>query len=197
MSLHNVRLPENIERGASGGPGFNTSIQELLSGVELRTGEWARARLEWDIGYGIQYLEDLEEVINFFYARRGRLFGFRFKDWSDFEVFNALLGSTTGDEETTQFQLVKHYESGGEIYTRNITHPIPETIEVTRGGTSISHTLLANGVISISTTDEVEEVRATFEFDVPVRFSDDHLTMQLRNWQAGQITSIGIIELRV
>ena len=92
MGFDEVRLPTNIEIGAQGGPQFNTTIIALSSGFEKRNINWADSKGTWDIGYSIRYKEDLDIVIQFFYARRGRANGFRFKDWSDFELPQQLIG---------------------------------------------------------------------------------------------------------
>lgn len=127
MAFHDVRLPEQIERGSTGGPRFKTTVVTLASGHEFRNGDWERTRGRWDAGYGIQNTEDLFDVVNFFYAREGRLNGFRFKDWTDFKLDNNI---ATGDDTTTVFQLIKLYNSGGFQYQRRITRPVAGTITV-------------------------------------------------------------------
>ena len=93
--LPGVRLPTDIERGAIGGPRFNTTVLELDSGREKRNQNWQDTRGEWDVGYGLmtKYQEDpasviadVDDLIHFFYTVRGMAFSFRFKDWSDYEV---------------------------------------------------------------------------------------------------------------
>jgi uncharacterized protein (TIGR02217 family) len=49
----------------------------------------------------------IDELIAFFRARRGKAYSLRFKDWTDYKANGQLLG--TGDDALTQFQLVKHY----------------------------------------------------------------------------------------
>jgi uncharacterized protein (TIGR02217 family) len=63
-----------------------------------------------------------------FRARRGRAYGFRFKNWTDYKAAGRLLG--TGDDVLTQFQLVKHYPSGTVIEDRTITTPVAGTVKV-------------------------------------------------------------------
>lgn len=125
MAFHDVRLPDQIERGSTGGPRFKTTVVTLGSGYEFRNGDWERTRGKWDAGYGIQNTDDLFDVIEFFYAREGKLNGFRFKDWTDFKLDNNI---ATGDNSTTAFQLLKLYESGSIQYQRRITRPVASTV---------------------------------------------------------------------
>ena len=83
MAFHEVRFPDNISRGARGGPERRTQVVELASGDEERNASWAHSRRRYDVSYGIRRADDLAAVVAFFEARNGRLFGFRFKDWAD------------------------------------------------------------------------------------------------------------------
>src|SRR5690625_2750389 len=76
MAFHEVRFPENISRGARGGPERRTQIVELASGDEERNASWANSRRRYDVAYGICCTDDLAAVVAFFEARNGRLHGF-------------------------------------------------------------------------------------------------------------------------
>ncbi len=120
MAFHEVRFPDDISRGARGGPERRTQIVELASGDEERNASWANSRRRYDVAYGIRRADDLAAVVAFFEARNGRLHGFRFKDWGDHKSSCPPSGTPsptdqaigTGDGATTAFQLVKHYASG-------------------------------------------------------------------------------------
>jgi len=127
-SFHNVRLPEEIESGAQGGPGFKTTVLTLSSGFEKRNIEWSRSRGSWDISYGIQTKDDVGSVIDFFYARRGKAYGFRFKDWTDFEITNQTIG--TGDGVAVVYQVFKNYQDDGGSFQRKITRIVDGTLSV-------------------------------------------------------------------
>ena len=85
MAFHEVRFPDNISRGARGGPERRTQIVELASGDEERNASWANSRRRSDVAYGIRRADDLAAVVAFFEARNGRLHGFRYKDWADYK----------------------------------------------------------------------------------------------------------------
>ena len=141
MSFHDVRFPDDISRGARGGPERRTQIVELASGDEERNASWADSRRRYDVAYGIRRADDLAVVVAFFEARNGRLHGFRFKDWADYKSclpsgvpapLDQLIG--TGDGMATAFQLVKRYASGAQTWVRTIARPVAGTVRVALAG---------------------------------------------------------------
>ena len=196
--IDEVRLRDDVERGARGGPRFATQIIALSSGVEQRNALWDRTRGLWDIGYGIQDTATFQEVVAFFYARRGRLRGFRFKDWSDFQANAQIIG--TGDGVQTEFQLSKTYTSGGISYTRPIQKPVAGTVSVSVNGIADATAAVdtTTGVVTPTSTPAMgESVVATFEFDVPVRFDTDEIAVELDVFNAGAVPNLPLTELRI
>jgi uncharacterized protein (TIGR02217 family) len=127
--FHEVQFPPDISYGASGGPGYATTVVTTVSGHERRNANWAMARGRWNVAHGLKKREQVAELIAFFRARRGRAYGFRFKDWTDHQALAQSLG--VGDGATKTFQLVKHYASGGAIETRVIAKPVAGTVKST------------------------------------------------------------------
>ena len=207
MAFHEVRFPDNISRGARGGPERRTQIVELASGAEERNASWANSRRRYDVAYGIRRADDLAAVVAFFEARNGRLHGFRFKDWADFKscLPSQTSGPTdqpigTGNGSATLFQLTKRYASGAQSWTRAITKPVAGTVTVALNGTpqasgwSVSTT---TGLVIFTTAPAAGvAVTAGFEFDVPVRFDTDMLDVTLDLERLGSITSIPLLEIR-
>ena len=130
--FHEVRFPPDISYGAVGGPGWSTSIVTTVSGHERRNANWSQARGRWNVAHGLKRREQVAELIAFFRARMGRAYGFRFKDWTDYQALAQTLG--TGDGSTRTFQLVKRYASGGEVVTRTIAKPVAGTAKLYRDG---------------------------------------------------------------
>ena len=199
VDFANVRLDENIERGSSGGPGFNTSVVQLANGHEKRNQEWDQARARWDVGYGIQNAAGYQSIVEFFSARRGRLQGFLFKDWSDFQVVNGFLA--TGDGSTTQLQLYKRYgDLTDGFYDRLLFKIVPGTISFTANGSDDTGNWSVNTDTGVATRGaglvNSVEYRGTFEFYVPMRFDLDRITVSLEQVEAGAIPNIPIVELR-
>lgn len=197
------RLPEDVERNAVGGPGFKTLVTTLASGHEQRNISWSQARSEWDIGYGISHLKAgksqsyLNEVIGFFYARFGRAVGFRFKDWTDYEVTDGTIG--VGDAANSDFQAVKLYNEVGISYARTLNKLVTGTVVVKLDGTpTVAFTVdVDTGLITMDSPPGIGVVvTLTCEFDVPVRFDVDKLDLTAVTADAGFIGNIPIIELR-
>ncbi len=188
-----VRLPDNVESGAKGGPAFATSVITLANGRESRNQEWAVAKQSWDIGYGVQDKADFEVVRAFFYARKGRARSFLFKDWSDYQ--GTLQAVAAVDGQPTKRQLVKTYDDGLTPYARLIDYPVAGTLHVYVDTVETMAFTLALGVITFTGGDPGDNVVATFEFDIPVRFDVDQFTMTLANVLAMEVTSLPVVEV--
>lgn len=130
-----VQFPTDISYGSRGGPEFMTDIVILDSGHEQRNINWALSRAKYDVSYGIRTNENLADLTKFFYARQGRAYGFRYKDWADFTATQEPL-TQTGSKFV---QLVKKYTSGSRTYIRNITKPVASpAVTMRRGGGAFS-----------------------------------------------------------
>ena len=208
MAFHEVRFPDDISRGARGGPERRTQVVELASGDEERNASWADSRRRYDAAYGIRRADDLAAVIAFFESRNGRLHGFRWKDWGDFKSglpsapvtpIDQALG--TGDGDIATFQLVKLYESGAQAWVRKIVKPVAGSVRVALDGSepapsswSVNTT---TGIVTFDTAPAAGVlVTAGFEFDVTVRFDTDRLDVTWDLDRLGSIASIPLVEVR-
>jgi len=196
--FHDVQFPATIAYGASGGPRFLTAITATQSGREQRVAQWQRSRGEWNVSTGIRSRADIEAVLAFFYARRGRAHGFRFKDWTDFRAAGQRLG--TGDGAKTAFQLVRRYNSGGVVHERRITRPVEATVVVYRDGMEVGTGLSidhATGLVTFSTPpDPGVALTADYEFDVPTRFDTDAADLTVETFEMQQWGRITVVEIR-
>ncbi|MEO1152646.1 MAG: DUF2460 domain-containing protein [Pseudomonadota bacterium] len=210
MAFHEVRFPTALSFGSAGGPERRAEVVTLANGYEERNTPWAQSRHRYDAGMGMCSLDDLSELIAFFEARQGQLHGFRWKDWTDFKSCVAsavpgaqdqVLGSGNGSE--TAFQLVKSYQSGGAAYARQIVKPVAGTVVVAVDGAIQAEGAAyavdtATGVVSfVVPPADGAQVTAGFEFDVPVRFDTDRIAMSMASFQAGDVPSVPIVEVRV
>ncbi|MDH3660442.1 MAG: DUF2460 domain-containing protein [Alphaproteobacteria bacterium] len=198
-SFHETRFPDNIAYGATGGPEFATTVVVTGAGHEQRNANWAAARGRWDVGTGLKNQQQLDTLIAFFRSRKGKAYGFRFKDWTDFKATGQLLG--TGDNATTTFQLVKHYPSGNSIELRSIVKPVAGTVAIyldsveQLSGWSVDVT---TGIVTFTSAPAQDvEVSADFEFDVPVRFDTDHMAVTIETYKLHRWQQIPIVELRI
>lgn len=205
MSFHDVRLPEAIEIGATGGPTWSTQIIATAGGAERRNANWGQARRAYNLASGLRTRESMATLLAFFHARQGRAFAFRFKDWSDFEQPRQPIGATNG--VTAAFPLVKRYSSGGINHDRLLTRPVPGTVRCWQNG--VERTIGAGatqfqinnstGVITLGATLAAttgQLVEASCEFDVPVRFDLDDMDLELRTFASQRWGNIRLIEVR-
>lgn len=199
MTFHEVQFPPDIAYGATGGPEYLTSVVSMASGYEQRNANWSAARLKWNVASGLKHQAQLNTLIAFFRARKGKVYGFRFKDWTDYKATAQVLGA--GDGATKAFQLVKSYTSGAGNETRTITKPVLGTVVPYLGsvkqtsGWSIN---TATGVLTFSIAPaQGVAVTADFEFDVPVRFDTDSMAVSIEQFDLHQWSDIPVIEIRV
>lgn len=208
--FHDVRFPLRIALGATGGPVLQNEIVTLTSGLEKRNARRLRTRRRFDVGTGFRSLEDLREVTAFFEARRGSLFGFRFRD--PFDNSSAVSGSSpspddqkigTGNGAQAVFQLAKSYGDVAGSYSRAITKPVATSVRIAIDGveqvTGADFTLDAlTGEITFeqgSVPPPGAVVTAGFEFDIAARFDSDRIDVSIIAFEAGQIPAIPVVEL--
>lgn len=120
MAFVEVRFPTDIAYGSAGGPEYSTDIVITQSGYEQRNVNWSQARARYNVAHGVKTQEQLDTLIAFFRARKGRADGFRFKDWTDYQATAQRIG--TGDGAMTAFQLKKNYSSGSIVESRIISN---------------------------------------------------------------------------
>ena len=62
MSFHEVRFPDNIAYGATGGPEFATTVVATSAGHEKRNVNWSEARGRWDVASGLKKQAQIDPV---------------------------------------------------------------------------------------------------------------------------------------
>ena len=204
MSFHEVSLPARLAFGSTGGVERRTEVVTLASGHERRSTPWAGGRRRYLIGAGLRSLDDMAALTEFFEARQGRLYGFRFRDFADFKSCapgvepgpgDQVIG--TGDGVRTQFPLAKAY--GGT--TRRIAKPVEGSVRIEVDGTEAlegwSVDVTTGDVTFETAPDEGAEITAGFRFDTPVRFDADRLEITLVSFGSGRMVAMPLIEIRV
>ncbi|RYH11178.1 DUF2460 domain-containing protein [Tropicimonas sp. IMCC6043] len=210
MGFHEFRFPTAVSFGSLGGPERRTEIISLANGYEERNTPWAHSRRRYDAGLGVRTLDELEELLAFFEARRGQLYAFRWKDWTDYksslpsaaiDCRDQSLGF--GDGATAGFQLVKVYTSGGESYVRPIRKPVAGSVRVALDGVERTEGTdwtvdESTGIVTCSTAPQSGAiVTAGFEFDVPVRFDTDGIRVSAVGFEAGEVPDVPVVEVRM
>jgi uncharacterized protein (TIGR02217 family) len=210
-SFHEILFPLDIALKSAGGPERRTDVVVLGSGREERNARWAHSRRRYDAGYGVKTFDALSLAVAFFEERRGRLYGFRWRDRLDHSSAMPDLGISpadqaigTGDGVTATFQLAKTYGGAFSPYQRPIVKPVAGSVQVAVDGVAQT---VGTGYAVDATTGVVTfpaghipptgaAVTAGFLFDVPVRFDTDYLEVDLSAFAAGAIPKIPLIEIR-
>ncbi len=198
MTFHDVQFPADISYGSSGGPAYLTDVVSTLSGHEHRNINWAQARATYNVSHGVKTQMQLDALIAFFRARKGRAHSFRFKDWTDYQVVAQTIATGTGSQ--TAFQLIKYYSSGAEIESRTITKPVAATVKIYFGSTLQTSGWTLNATTGVVTFASPPAggvvVKVDFEFDVPARFDTDQLSASLDTYGVRSWRDIPIVEVR-
>ncbi|MGE5501201.1 MAG: TIGR02217 family protein [Ignavibacteriales bacterium] len=202
-AFHEVRLPARLAFGSTGGVERRTEVVTLASGFERRASPWANGRRRYLIGAGVRSLDDAATLVAFFEARRGRLYGFRFKDFADFKSCapSGTVSATdqaigVGDGVTAAFQLTKAYGD----FARDVRKPVAGTVvAAVNGVTTTAFTVdTTTGVLTFTAPPAVgAAVTAGFEFDTPVRFDTDRIDVTLEGFDAGRMVAAPLVEVRV
>ena len=133
-------------------------------------------------------------MIAFFRARKGRAYGFRFRDWTDFETTSQAMLATVS---STVWQLVRRYPSGPVEDERAVTKPEAGSVVVRVSGAVVSGLSVDHltGRVTFPSAPAAQPY-ADFRFDVPCRFDTDHLPVVATAFHLQQVSSIAIVEIR-
>lgn len=205
MAFHEVRLPARLAFGSTGGVERRTEIVTLASGYERRSTPWSQGRRRYLVGSNLRSLDDMAELTAFFEARRGRLCGFRFRDFADFKscgpggtiaATDQVLG--VGDGVRKVFPLNKTYGD----QARDIRKPVSGSVRIAVNGVAPSASawsvVAATGLVTFNTAPATGAVlKAGFQFDTPVRFDADRIEVTLESFGVGRMVAMPLIEIRI
>jgi uncharacterized protein (TIGR02217 family) len=191
-AFDDVAFPLALGREAEVTPTFSTSVTTSGGGRETRQVAWAQARTRYDVGPGVRSEADVAALLAFFRARHGPARGFRLRDPFDWRASDERIG--TGDGTTRTFVLVRHYGAA----VRRITRPVTGTVRVAIDGhPTQAFSVAAGGMVTLDAAPPAGAVvTAAFDFDVPVRFAEDELTVSRATHLAGAAPSVPVIEVR-
>jgi uncharacterized protein (TIGR02217 family) len=206
MAFIEVRLDVGVSLDTTGGPEFLTDVVILGSGYEQRNANWSQARSSWELGTRV--IDDAERLylIDFFRSKFGQQCGFRFKDWSDFEVIGQQIG--IGDAAQTDYQIIKQYTDPtlSNTESRDIKKPVVGTLVVKLNGVvTAAYTLdSVTGIITFTVAPGIGVViEVSCEFDVPVRFNTDKMDLRFEAYRESDkvalffLGALPLVELRI
>jgi len=207
INFHDVQFPARLAFGASGGPQRRTEIVRLANGHEVRNTAQYHSRRQYNASTAIKTREYAIEINKFFELRRGQLYAFRFRDLLEYsssdneapvQATDQIIGR--GDNERTQFQLIKPYNDDVHSYERRITKPVKDTVIIAVSGQALqpqdySVNALTGLVTLLVPPTQNALVTAGFELDVPVRFDTDAIDIAYEDFGGLQISDIPLVEV--
>jgi uncharacterized protein (TIGR02217 family) len=193
MTFIDTRLSPQVNVGFAGGPEWNTLVRQMANGLAMRRGNWSMPHHRYTADYTLLDPTAQNEILAAFIAARGQVHSFRFKDWNDFRAINQAMA--VGDGTNTPRQLTKAYTFGTETYTRTITLPISNTVAITANGVPLPVTVnaLTGMVTPVGSWPTAQVIKASFEFDVRVRFGADFFQFD-RNTNVSAAVGITLVE---
>lgn len=184
ITIDDIHLPLEVERGMIGGPEFYTTILTTPNAVKSTIMHRQQALHRWELSVIGMRDDNIEAMRTFFYGRRGPAYGFLFKDWAGGYTM-AKQDIATADGVETDFPLYKTYGDAIRPYVRYITRPI-----LVGTGALVVYVddVVSNPVgwdfedgyikFAVAPADEAV-ISAECQFDVPVHFLGDQLVYQM------------------
>lgn len=192
QGFDDVSFPLSLGREVEVIAEHSTAIVTSASGSEARNAAWASARSRYDVGPGVRSEADIAALLDFYRARLGPARGFRLRDPFDQHAEGEVIG--TGDGVRTSFQLLRRYGTVERPITRPVAGSVRLFVDAVETG---AFTLGALGRMAFDAPPAAgATISASFDFDVPVRFAEDRLTVSRATFLAGQAASVPLIEIR-
>lgn len=183
MAFINYRLSDKVSQGFQGSPVWDTTAVPNSGGQGMFVKNWSRPHWKFTADYGGFGTGERNDIYNAFLCAGGRVDSFRFKDHNDFYAADQSLG--TGDGTNTPRQLRKYYTIGDPVvktFTRDIILPRASTVAVTDNGSPFAVTVNdQTGMVTPASGNWISGhvYKATFQFDVRVRFASDSYAFTL------------------
>lgn len=199
-------------------PRWSTSITVADSGAEQVNQRWEHPLHRYTLPEAVREQDVFEGIRDHWLVMRGPVYTWPFRDPLDFASVALPAPNTepvvtgldqvcgTGDGANKVFQLKKTYTRGLQTYTRDIVHPVVDSVIVRVAGANpatfsppMTYTVSREtGEITFNYAPAPGQVvTAGFLFDVEVRFeSDDAFDGIVRTYGLGGFASLVLVEVR-
>lgn len=196
MGFYAIEIEECPGFGFSGGPEFQTDIQNIVNGHESRNADWAICRHKYTAPFTNISDEQYANIKKVFLIARGRCHSFLLKDWGDFKASNEQFA--VGDGVTKVFQLKKVSTLAGTsaTYERTISRPLAGVQIFVAGVLAGAVVSLTSGTVTFAVAPAIgAPLTWSGEFRVQVRFDIDYLPFSLDQIREGGFARNGSIDL--
>lgn len=213
MSFKEVRFDMFISYKGESGPMYKTTITELPSGQEFRRAWWANGRKKAVITRELLDRDEVAYLESFFRNMKGRLYGFRFRDWNSYLAEDAPVGVISDTSGQLQIIYSEPVTSSQEI--RKITKPVllsdvendigsdnySPDITLKRNGTdwpALGNWTLdrTTGILTYASSQAGNTITWSGSYDLPVRFDEDVALFAREALDIYDWSNISLIELK-
>lgn len=202
LGFHDVQFPTDVSFGSSGGPEFKTHLFMAHSGAEKRNVEWSQPMMKFNVAYGIKTDTQMMKVLEFFNARQGRAYAFRYKNWGNFQVTASPIA--TGDGISQRLPLWKFYGYQGAQQYKRLYKIVPGSVSGVGVGSvgalveGVDYRINYNeGEIAFNTVPGYGvPIFGTLEFDEPVRFEEDNVQAMIDGFNNNTLTRLDLVSVR-
>lgn len=202
IGFHEIRFPEDVSWGSSGGPVYKTQVFTSHMGYEKRNIDWSQPMMEFNVAYGVKSDDQISRVIEFFNARQGKLFGFRYKNWCNYYIKNGPIA--VGDGESRRLPIYKMYGFVGSFHYKRLYKIVRGSVRgVVVGGELMIEgedftvdydggEIVFNDPLGYGTTVLAENL----EFDEPVRFDEDSIENVIEAYNNNALNNLTLVGIR-
>lgn len=173
MAVLNEVLFDAVARGSKSGPTWRRIKAYTEGGALKQRFLWSRAKIQFDLSYGIKTQADFEKVRSVWWVVQGEQYdGFLVRDWGDYKL-DASTSSVTSIAGTTYRVNRRYTTPGGATHDRPLTR-LAAGLRIYSGAGSLL-TSSFDDETGVVTVPSGTPAYAVGKFNVPVTFVDDAL----------------------
>jgi uncharacterized protein (TIGR02217 family) len=184
MTFIETRLLETLSYGFAGGPTWNTGKVTLRSGVTRRNVKRSRPLHRFSGSFNLRDPDVVAILLQAFNATRGAAYGFRFKNWLDYQLVNEPLGLGTAAAE--EYQLIKTYTFGTQSVAVPLRKPNNDLVVKANNAVVSSSVDTTTGIVTLS-APAGHALTVSGTFDLPVMFTNDEFGAIFQAYEATTI----------
>lgn len=154
-------------------PHFSTQVQTAYSGRELRSSAYSEPLWEFNLTYDVLRAnvayQELQQLVGFFLARRGRFDSFYYTDPDDCQATDVSLGNAVSGQLT--YKLKKTFGGFSETIGALNGSPVIKLNGVTQSGAL--YTVGKNSITFLAQPTVGQPLTGTYAYYYDVRFKKD------------------------
>lgn len=187
-NFHKVILPEFISVHLKGGPSFANNIVKSISGREIRIAQRHNSYQKYKLEKCILSKSEFDALSSFFRNRKGSLFSFLIKDFSDYQIKDQIIDNY--NYEIGAYILEKLYLDSLFSYRRRVYYIDHDSL---KSNIDLSKIDYDKGLLY--TKDRVLDLKISCNFFIRVRFCSDNFDYSYRDDDSILVENLYLIEV--